>query len=446
MRRFESLALAGALILAGCASAPAAGKVAVVLDPPVSSLGGAGGEELGRKALAALTRVVAASEAFVLAESADKAGAHGQTELAAASARSVTVRFRIVDNAAGTVLDSFSATVAQEAPAWAWTFQKRWAEERKAAGSTPEALMTLLRSPRGTRKAEDLLRLRFLDLVREAAPRWDAALSPDLAAAFRARFGRDLAVLLDRPALVLVEGGTGYLGSDQGESDEGPLHSVTVPSFLMARTEVTQGLYEAVTGTNPSLFTTTPDAPRRPVERVSWFDAVEFCNQLSALEGLEPVYTIQNRSPAQGWPIRSAEVTQNRAKNGYRLPTEAEWEWAARGGVLSQNQTVAGGDPSLAAWTGGTAGPGPVAEKAANELGLYDLGGNVWEWCWDWYGRYEGGPGNDPEGPGTGVLKVGRGGSWQSAPWMSRVSARSFDSPGSRGSNLGFRVVRSSVE
>jgi len=199
-----------------------------------------------------------------------------------------------------------------------------------------------------------------------------------------------------------------------------------------------------VTGTNPSLFTPAADAPRRPVERVTWFDAVEFCNLLSLRDGYDPVYTLKGRNPAKGFPIRSAEVTQDRSKNGYRLPTEAEWEWAARGGLASQNLVLAGGgDPALVAWVGGTdAGPGPVAEKAPNELGLYDLSGNVWEWCWDWYGPYRG-LGSDPEGAATGVMKVGRGGSWHAAPWMARVSARSFDTPGSRSNNLGFRVVRS---
>ena len=213
----------------------------------------------------------------------------------------------------------------------------------------------------------------------------------------------------------------------------------------LAKYEVTQAQYWKVVGSNPSLFTQPADASTRPVERATWFDAVEFCNTLSVLDGLEPVYDLQNRKPATGHPIKGAEVTTVLTKNGYRLPSEAEWEWAARGGVAGNHTLFAGSnDPGLVAWTeGADEGPKPVATRAPNELGLFDLSGNVWEWCGDWYEKYGVGPAVDPQGPPEGSLKVGRGGSWHAAPWNARVTTRSFDSPGSWGNNIGFRVVRS---
>lgn len=305
-----------------------------------------------------------------------------------------------------------------------------------------KALLAALALPRGTAAEEDLALVRFLDLVRTSTRTSRADLRDEVATAFRGRFGQDLAVMLTRPPMVLVDGGTFRMGSED-EADERPVHTVTVGDFLMGRTEVTQEQYTGILGNNPSLFTQGSDARRQPVERVTWFDAVEYCIRLSLQDGLEPVYTLAQRNPEAGYPIKAAEVTQDRTKNGYRLPTEAEWEWASRGGKLSRGTLLSGGnDPALVAWTDGTAGPGPVAAKQPNELGLYDLSGNVWEWCSDWYGKYPAEAKADPSGPPQGILRVGRGGSWHAAAWNARVTARSFDNPGARSANLGFRVVR----
>ena len=305
-----------------------------------------------------------------------------------------------------------------------------------------EKLLAALAVPVGSPTQEQLLLQRFLDRIRETTGS-HAGVRDEVWASFRTRFGQDLGVMLTRPPLVVVEGGTFVMGSDQGEADERPLHEVAVGSFLMGRTEVTQEQYRRMTGVNPSLFAQGADAPQRPVERVSWYDAVEYCIRLSAEDGLEPVYTLKERTPASGYPIKSTEVTQDRTKNGYRLPTEAEWEWAARGGIGARGTALAGGDnPASVAWTDGTGGPGPVAAKQPNELGLFDMSGNVWEWCGDWYGKYPPGTQSDPDGPTTGILKVGRGGSWHAAAWNARTTARSYDNPGSRGGNIGFRVVR----
>lgn len=339
---------------------------------------------------------------------------------------------------------------APDDPVWVEARQRiRTAVAQEGAWARTEknvrTLMVALGTPSPSRREETLALYRYLDLVRRVSRDSEAAARIPVLEGFRRRFGLDLAEKLTQPDLVPVDGGTFSMGSSSGEPDEAPVHPVTLAPFLLGRTEVTQAFYESITGNNPALFNQAPEAGRLPVERVTWYDAIEFCNLLSLKLGYTPVYTITKRNPAKGYPIKGAEVVQDRTKNGFRLPTEAEWEWAARGGLSSQATRLAGGeDPAAVAWTGGTTGgPSPVATKAANELGFFDLSGNVWEWCSDWYGPYRRDAVTDPEGAALGILKVGRGGSWHAAPWMARVTARSFDNPGSRSNNLGFRLARS---
>jgi formylglycine-generating enzyme len=178
----------------------------------------------------------------------------------------------------------------------------------------------------------------------------------------------------------------------------------------MARTEVTQEQYEAVMGSNPSNF----KGPDLPVERVTWYEAVEYCNELSRQEGLDPCYSGSG-----------ASMLCDFTANGYRLPTEAEWEYACRAGTETDfhtgNMTHSGSsplDPALdrAGWYFGNSGSTthPVGEKEPNAFGLYDMHGNVWEWCWDWYASdyYASSPAEDPRGPASGSDRVVRGGSW----------------------------------
>ena len=229
----------------------------------------------------------------------------------------------------------------------------------------------------------------------------------------------------------LVDGGTFQMGSTSGDSDEKPVHSVTVSSFYMCDHEVTQKEYRDVMGANPSRFS----GDNLPVERVSWYDAVNYCNKLSVKEGLTPCYTINGNS-----------TTCNFNANGYRLPTEAEWEYAARGGKKSNGYTYAGSNSvGNVAWYYDNSGSQThnVKTKAPNELGLYDMSGNVWEWCWDWKGSYSSGSQTNPSGSSSGSSRVKRGGSLDVISSSCRVAFRYYGGPSYAYDLLGFRVVRS---
>ena len=235
---------------------------------------------------------------------------------------------------------------------------------------------------------------------------------------------------------VLVVVGSFRMGSEDGEDDEKPEHEVAVSDFLMGKYEVTQRLWQEVMGENPSNFRGCPDCP---VEQVGWHNAVEFCNALSAREGLVPCYN----SSGEG-------ITCDWTANGYRLPTEAEWEYAAGGG--SSGRTNSAGTDSEEelvkyAWYGANAGrkTHSVGLLSPNRLGLYDMGGNVFEWCWDWYQEdyYSSSPRDNPKGPSSGSYRVLRGGSWANTANRARVAGRYGSSPGNRIVNSGFRLVRS---
>lgn len=220
--------------------------------------------------------------------------------------------------------------------------------------------------------------------------------------------------------MVYVSGGTFTMGatSEQGSEaydNEKPTHSVTLSSYYICKYEVTQALWRAVMGSNPSYF----KGDNLPVERVSWNDCQTFINRLNS-------YTGRN----------------------FRLPTEAEWEFAARGGNYSRHYKYSGsnyiGD---VAWYGGNSGSSthPVGTKQPNELGLYDMSGNVWEWCSDWYGSYSSYSQNDPTGPNSGSSRVLRGGSWGYYARICRSSDRYDSSPGDRNYFLGLRLVLSQL-
>ncbi|MCI6578134.1 MAG: formylglycine-generating enzyme family protein [Bacteroidales bacterium] len=216
--------------------------------------------------------------------------------------------------------------------------------------------------------------------------------------------------------MVRVEGGTFRMGatSEQGSDaygDEKPVHSVTLSSYYIGKTEVTQALWQAVMGSNPSNF----KGADLPVECVSWNDCQEFIQKLNSLTG-----------------------------RNFRLPTEAEWEFACRGGNKSNGYKYSGSNNlGSVAWYDGNSGDKthPVGTKAPNELGIYDMSGNVWEWCGDWYANYTSNSQTNPKGPQSGSYRVRRGGSWRYFVRCCRSSFRYVCDPADRGYNLGLRLA-----
>lgn len=218
--------------------------------------------------------------------------------------------------------------------------------------------------------------------------------------------------------MIRVEGGTFMMGalSDDNEAfvPELPRHSVSLSSFYMGEIVVTQELWETVMGSNPSYFT---GYNQRPVEQVSWNDSQEFIRMLNSLTG-----------------------------KYFRLPTEAEWEYAARGGNKSQGYKYCGSNNvGDVAWYDSNSNnqTHPVKQKQANELGIYDMSGNVWEWCSDWYGSYNSYSQTDPAGPSFGSDRVCRGGSWNYDAFLCRSSDRCWVTPDFKHSGLGFRLALS---
>ncbi len=231
---------------------------------------------------------------------------------------------------------------------------------------------------------------------------------------------------------ILVEGGTFRMGSNDGNSDEKPIHEVAISSFWLSKYQVTQKEWQEVMGSNPSRF----KGNNLPVEQISWHDAIEYCNKRSIKEGLTPCYSGSGNN-----------VTCNWNADGYRLPTEAEWEYAARGGNKSKGYKYSGSNRlGDVAWYDSNSGSKthPVGQKSPNELGIYDMSGNVWEWCWDWYDSsyYNKSPKRDPRGATSGQYRLLRGGSWLFNVINCRVAYRSYYTPTNRYRSIGFRVSR----
>jgi formylglycine-generating enzyme required for sulfatase activity len=244
---------------------------------------------------------------------------------------------------------------------------------------------------------------------------------------------------------VLIKGGTFVMGSPAEEPERGqdePQHQVTVSDFYLARSEVTQQEYAALMGNNPS------ESKREslPVENVTWLDAALYCNALSTHEGLEAVYTIDGET-----------VVWNRDADGYRLPTEAEWEYACRAGTTTPFHTgktitdkqanfynnYGYNNDSSGRVTGGYRGDtSPVNSFKPNPWDLFDMHGNVGEWCWDWYGEYGVENQTTPAGPASGMYRVTRGGGWNDFPKHVRSAYRSAMPPNNGVFNIGFRLAR----
>ena len=227
--------------------------------------------------------------------------------------------------------------------------------------------------------------------------------------------------------------------SDCG-SDESPAHDVTLTNdFYIAETEVTQAEYETMMGTNPSHFSSW--GPNWPVESVNWHESAAFANAVSDSEGLEQCYTCTGSDTSTDCSI----AVEPYSCGGYRLPTEAEWEAAARCGedTLYAGSTVI---DDVAWYDGNSSNTRPVATKTPNACDLYDMSGNVFEWTQDWYssGYYSISPGTDPVGVTSGDERVIRGGSWFNRPAIARVAFRVRGNPDDRYYDLGLRLARTS--
>ncbi|MEY8420621.1 flavodoxin [Oscillospiraceae bacterium 44-5] len=261
---------------------------------------------------------------------------------------------------------------------------------------------------------------------------------------------------LPAPALpeefLLIKGGTFQMGSSESEAwriEDETAHTVTLSDYYISQYEVTQEEYQAVMGTNPSAFS----GENLPVDSVSWMDAILYCNARSTQEGLTPAYTVEGQN-----------VSWDRSANGYRLPTEAEWEYACRAGTETPFNTETSISADEANYWGhypyliednyfsqGNLETRPgvyrqttvaVGSFQPNAWDLYDMHGNVGEWVWDWYGSYETGEQTDPTGPDIGTLRVNRGGGWSDFAKNLRSAYRATLPPDSASFNLGLRLVR----
>ena len=254
---------------------------------------------------------------------------------------------------------------------------------------------------------------------------------------------------------VLIQGGTFQMGSPESEawrSADETQHTVTVSDFYMSKYELTQKEYEEIMGNNPSNFS----GENLPVENISWLDAAAFCNARSEKEGLTPVYTIDGQN-----------VTWDRSANGYRLPTEAEWEYACRAGTTTPFYMENSPSAEEANYYGHNpyeiednyfsqenlqVQPGEyrqttvaVGSFSENPYGLYDMHGNVGEWVWDYYGEYPAEEQTDPAGPASGTLRVYRGGGWNDFAKNMRCAYRATLEQNKGSFNIGFRLARNAA-
>lgn len=253
------------------------------------------------------------------------------------------------------------------------------------------------------------------------------------------------------PPMMFIPGGSFQMGSNDGATDERPVREATVGDFYLGKYEVTFAEYDQfcdATGRQK------PDdrgwgRNQQPVFSIDWYSAVEYCNWLSEQQDLIPCYQIiktrrdgnnQNENDDKRWV-----VVCNFKANGYRLPTEIEWEYAARGGRMSKGFIYSGGNEvDLIGWYFGNSGgqPHPVGQKQANELGLYDMSGNAGEWCWDWYSIYDTSVEASQSGPPVGSSRVLRSGTWFSRSFRIRSTSRSNNDPDVAPDRSGFRLAR----
>ena len=255
--------------------------------------------------------------------------------------------------------------------------------------------------------------------------------------------------------MAFVPSGTFMMGDTRfGVSETAlPIHSVTLNSFYMSKYQVTQADYAAVMGSNPASGNGVGD--NNPVYYVSWYSAIEYCNLCSLEEGLTPVYTINGSTNPNAWGVLNFAVWDavlcNWSANGYRLPTEAEFEYAARGAATTPDYLYSGSDEidAVAWYEVNSDYVHPVGTKAPNALGIYDMSGNIFEWVWDWWDRNyysTNPPSNNPIGPSSGTKRAIRGGFFEASDLECRVWFRHGGfHPGTEAYYNGFRVCRSGL-
>jgi len=245
-----------------------------------------------------------------------------------------------------------------------------------------------------------------------------------------------------KPELKPVKGGEFFMGENTDKK-----HKIILNDFFMLNIPITQAVYSKIMNANPAKFQDVT----KPVENVTWYDAIMFCNALSVAMKRTPCYSIDGKTKFDNQFMNDTKWAKLRCDfycDGFRLPTEAEWEYAATGGQNHTYTKYSGSDNvDAVAWYGENSQvtTHAVANKDANVLGIYDMSGNVEEWCWDNYGEYDYSKGENPRGPSEGKQKVKRGGSWLDDSIQCEVTYRGNSAPFAKSSNLGFRICVSAV-
>ena len=251
--------------------------------------------------------------------------------------------------------------------------------------------------------------------------------------------------------MVLVPGSTFRMGDTRayGNPYELPIHSVTLNSFYIGKYEVTQAQYANLMRPRSDWTQNYGLGDDYPAYCISWYDAIKYCNLRSMAEGFTPAYSILDSTDPADWGNASIiwdDAICNWDADGYRLPTEAEWEYVARGATNTPDYRYSGSEyKNEVAWCKANNSPDgskPVGTKAPNGIGTYDMSGNLYEWCWDWSDYYSGGPQNNPQGPTSGYSRVRRGGFWYSYDSDCRVAFRSYSNPCIGSYSDGLRLVR----
>ncbi|MDA3838891.1 MAG: SUMF1/EgtB/PvdO family nonheme iron enzyme [Candidatus Delongbacteria bacterium] len=248
--------------------------------------------------------------------------------------------------------------------------------------------------------------------------------------------------------MVYVEGGVFQMGKEKSENGcrSKPVHAVKINDFHIGKFQITQKQYESIMSVQYNYH----EGCNNPIEMISWYNTIKYCNLRSIAEGFTPCYTIFNSTNPTDWGSPDSSwnaVICNWEANGYRLLTEAEWEYAAKGGLHSKGYEYSGSNiANEVAWCKSNSSvTHTVGTKIANELGIYDMSGNVWEWCWDWYGLYSNELQNNPIGPVMGETRVQRGGSYESDDYDLTCTIRGYCSSYIKIIGHSFRIARTKL-